>query len=307
MHPAGAPLRLCASRPAVRAEWPAATCRDGRHVRGCGDPCGRRRRVGRAGQRVRADRGDRASWAVRHHAAVPSDRGLGDATGGCRGRVAVTAGPCRGSGGFARAAVVSARHRDRLSVGAVRRADPRPDPHRRGAGGCQHRDVAVAARLCRRRRNVACARPPPRRPRIRSDEALAGRRRVDTPRIGRCGAGRRRRNRARARYRLPHPALDRVHLELRTVAARSRVRGRQGAALGHHGRRPRHDDERLERHDERERHDRRSGDDRGSRHDRGPRHDDVEQGGDARTPMHCRSRERCRRSRGRRSGSILRH
>jgi hypothetical protein len=54
------------------------------------------------------------------------------------------------------------------------------------------------------------------------DEA-ENRRRVDPARIGRCGAGRCRRDRARARYGLPHPHLDRVHLELRTVAARSRA------------------------------------------------------------------------------------
>ena len=94
--------------------------------------------------------------------------------------------------------LAAARRRDRPALGALRRADPRPGPDRRGAARRERHDDAAAARLCARRRDLAGAGAAGRRPRVRGDEALARRRRMDPARARRRRARRRRRDRASA-------------------------------------------------------------------------------------------------------------
>ena len=84
-----------------------------------------------------------------------------------------------------------ARRRHRLSLGAVRRTGTRPDPDRRGAAGRERRNDAAAADLCRGCRDIAGAGAAGRRPCVRAMKKLDRRRRMDPPRPGCRGAGRR--------------------------------------------------------------------------------------------------------------------
>ena len=79
VHPARAPVRVRARRPAVRPQRPAAARRHGAHVCRRRDARGRRRRLGRAGQPGRPLGRDRAARDLRPDLADAAPRGTPDA------------------------------------------------------------------------------------------------------------------------------------------------------------------------------------------------------------------------------------
>ncbi len=132
---------------------------------------------------------------------------------------------------------------DRTVVGALRRADPGPDPDRRGDQGRQRQHHLAAAGLCRGRGDLAGGGAADRRARLRRHEEIAGRGRMDPPRAGRAGAGGRGRHRAGPGHRLSDPAVAGQHRGPRTGAAgklrprprhAKRRRRRQQPAGGRH-------------------------------------------------------------------------
>lgn len=95
-----------------------------------------------------------------------------------------------------------------------------PDPNRRSAQRRERPDDVAAGRLCRRCGDVAGPRTADRRSRVRRNETLARRRRMDKARPGRCGACRRRGDRARARHPVPDAGVARQHGASRTATGR---------------------------------------------------------------------------------------
>ena len=148
-----------------------------------------RRRLGGAGQPSRPLGGAGAAGALRHDPAVSRALGPPDAAAG-RARRAPVAAPRPGEQDSIWL-LAPARRRHRPAVGAVRRADPRPDPHRRGAAGRQLQHHAAAARLRAGRGDLAGAGAAGRRQVVRAHEAVARRRRMDPPGARRAGARRR--------------------------------------------------------------------------------------------------------------------
>ena len=123
--------------------------------------------------------------------------------------------------------VGAARHRHRTSVGAVRGTDPRARADRRRAARRERRHVRIAARVRGRRGDVARGRAADRRTRVRGDEEIARRRRVDTSRARRRGARRGRRDRIRVRHGCAGSTVDCEHDAHRTGAAREGRRRRR--------------------------------------------------------------------------------
>ena len=83
-----------------------------------------------------------AAGRVRPGAALSRPRRTPDRAAGRAGRTAVATGRSEGEPGGDRR-VAAARHRHRPAVGALRGADPRPHPDRRGAAGRQCRDLVL--------------------------------------------------------------------------------------------------------------------------------------------------------------------
>ena len=218
MHSAGAAVRVRARRSAVPEVRPADAGRHGHHVCPHCHTGGGRRRLGRRGQPVWSRHRHRAVGRVRPDAHFPKPR-RPDHAAACRARREIVefGGTHRRAGLFSSALIV-ARRRDRVAVGALRRTGARTYPDWRRPQRRERRHDAPSACLRGRSRHLARARARARRRRavVRGDEALARRRRVDQAGPRRCRIGRRRRDRVGPRHRLPDPGFARRHQFART-------------------------------------------------------------------------------------------
>ncbi len=182
----------------------------GAHLRGGRDACGRRRRLGRASQPVWAHRRHGAAGAVRHHAAVSGAGRPVDPAAGCRRRPAVATG----AAGKPKPARSFRRSCSAWRPGLLWApcAGPILGLVLTGAAlqGANAQTTLLLLAYAAGAATSLAAGPADRRARVRGDEALARRRRMDPARIGRRGARRRCGYCARARHRGVDPNFART-------------------------------------------------------------------------------------------------